>query len=86
MMSKTLIERSKLQTNNFEISAVHNTRPTVVLKTKTPEQILQEVRNRKIAQLNQYKEVPTDKKFKDIQSLLSMMNTHGKFAKTDKVG
>ena len=52
-----------------------------MLKTKKPEQILSEVRARKIQEMNQYKEMPTEKKYKDIQSLLSMMNAHGKLPK-----
>ena len=76
-----MINNSKLLNNSQEIEAVHNSRITQALKTKKPEQILVEVRSRKIAELNQYKDEPTEKKFKDIQSLLNMMNVHGKLPK-----
>ena len=66
IMSQTMVNNQKLSTNAFEIKAVHNSRPTQVLKTKKPEQILLEVRNRKIAELNQYKEASSNKKIKDI--------------------
>ena len=39
------------------------------------------MRNKKIAELNQYKEVPTEKKYLDIQNLLGMMNKHGRLPK-----
>jgi len=71
-------------TQNQEANAVKATRIDQVLKTRKPDQILFEVRNRKIAELNNYKEAHTDKRYKDIQGLLTMMNAHGKLAKTDK--
>jgi len=40
------------------------------------------VRNRKIAELNTYKEEDADKKMKDIQGLLKLMNNHAKLPKT----
>ena len=42
--------------STFEVEAVHKSRPTHVLKTKKPDQIILEVRSKKIAELNQYKE------------------------------
>ena len=57
-------------------------RPTQVLKTKKPEHILLQVRNKKLAELGQYKEESSDKKYKDIQDLLKMMNKHAKLPKT----
>ena len=42
-----------------------------------------EVRNRKIQELNRYKEAPTEKKYKDIQMLLGLMNDHSKLPKAD---
>ena len=40
-----------------------------------------EVRSKKIAELNQYKDANAEKKYNDIQNLLKMMNTHGKLPK-----
>ena len=76
-----MIQQTKLQNNSMEIDAINQTRPTQALKTKKPQQILTEVRTRKIQELNQYKDAPAEKKFKDIQSLLSMMNAYGKLPK-----
>ena len=76
-----MIHSSKMQSNALEVEAVHKSRPTQVLKQKKPEQILLEVRNKKIAEMNQYKEAPAEKKYKDIQSLLTMMNAHGNLPK-----
>ena len=76
-----MINTSKLMNSTFEVEAVHKSRPTQVLKTKKPDQIILEVRNKKIAELNQYKEVPTEKKYLDIQNLLGMMNKHGRLPK-----
>jgi len=72
-----MVQQSKMQANSVEMETVTKTHPVVVLRQKKPEQILAEVRSRKIAEMNQYKDVPAEKKFKDIQSLLQMMNTHG---------
>ena len=44
--------QAKLMTNSMEVDAVHQSRPTQVLKMKKPEQILMEVRSKKIAELN----------------------------------
>jgi virulence-associated protein VapD len=41
-----------------------------------------EVRSKKIQELNKYKEEPTEKKYKDIQTLLGMMTTHGRLPKS----
>ena len=41
------------------------------------------MRNRKIQELNRYKEAPTEKKYKDIQMLLGLMNDHSKLPKAD---
>lgn len=73
-----MVNQSKLLTNSMEVEAVHQSRLTQVLKMKKPDQILAEVRNKKIAELNQYKEANTEKKYTDIQKLLTMMNAHGK--------
>lgn len=73
--------QTKVLTNSIEVDAVHQSRPTQVLKMKKPEQILMEVRSKKIAELNQYKEANTEKKYQDIQNLLKMMNAHGKLPK-----
>lgn len=37
-----------------------------------------EVRSKKIAEMNLYKDAGAERKFNDIQALLKMMNTHGK--------
>ena len=66
MTASSMINTQKLKTNSFEIDAVHLSRITQVLKTKKPEQILLEVRSKKIAQLNEYKEAASEKKYKDI--------------------
>lgn len=65
-MSQTMVAQKKLTTNAFEVDAVHKSRPVQVLKTKKPDQILLEVRSKKIAELNKYKNAPSEKKFKDI--------------------
>ena len=77
-----MINTSKLMSSTLEIDAVHKSRPTQVLKTKKPDQIILEVRSKKIAELNQYKEQPTEKKYLDIQNLLGQMNTHGRLPKS----
>ena len=41
-----------------------------------------DVRNKKVAELQSYKEVSTEQKYKDIQHLLKMMNQHGKLPKS----
>ena len=41
--------------NNAEKEAIHEKRPIAIVKTKKPEQILVEVRNKKMAELNMYK-------------------------------
>ena len=77
-MAEQMVNTHKFLNNSTEVSAIHESRPTQVLKMKKPEQILMEVRSKKIAELNQYKDQATEKKFQDIQALLKMMNTHGK--------
>ena len=44
-----------------------------------------DVRNKKVAELQQYKEASTEQKYKDIQALLKMMNQHGKLPKSAQV-
>ena len=47
-----LINSSKLSTGKVEVNTIAMSRPTQVLKTKKPNQILMEVRNKKIQELN----------------------------------
>jgi len=58
-----MVNSSKMSANNLEVETIINSRPTQVLKTKKPEQILMEVRSKKIQELNQYKEVSSEKKY-----------------------
>jgi len=51
-----MINSSKFLNNSVEVNAVHQSRPTQVLKLKKPEQILLDVRNKKVAELNLYKD------------------------------
>ena len=66
MAASQMINNSKLMSSTFEVGTVHNSRPTHVLKQKNPDQIILEVRSKKIAELNQYKEQSTEKKYQDI--------------------
>ena len=84
-MAQSMIQQSKISNQFDEIDAVHKSRPTQILKTKKPEQLLLEVRNRKISEMNTYKDAPSEKKYKDIQNLLKEMNTHGKLPKKDQI-
>ena len=78
-----MINQSKLMNNSIEVDVINQSRTTQALKAKKPDQILHAVRSKKIAELNSYKEGTTaDKKFKDIQSLLTMMNTHSKLPRS----
>ena len=47
-----MVNTSKLMNSSFEVETVHKSRPMQVLKTKKPEQIILEVRSKKIAELN----------------------------------
>ena len=81
-MAQSMITQHKLSTNFEEVEAVNQTRIAQTLKRKKPDQILLEIRNKKIQELNQYKEASSEQKYKDIQSLLTMMNQHAKLPKT----
>ena len=81
-MANQMINSTKLMSQSVEVDTVHQSRPTQVLKTHKPEQILLQVRNRKINELNSYKQETSEKKMKDITALLGMMNTHGKLPKS----
>ena len=85
MTASQMIKTSKLMSQSVEVDTVQQSRITQVLKTKKPEHILLQVRNKKIDELNQYKEASSDKKYKDIQALLGMMNAHGKLPKSARV-
>ena len=84
MTASQLINSTKLMSQSFEVETVHRSRPTQVLKTKKPEQILLQVRQQKMDEMNLYKEASSEKKYKDIQALLGMMNAHGKLPKKDQ--
>ena len=43
--------------------------------------MLLDLRNKKIAEMNAYKDKETDRKVSDIANLLKMMDTHGKLPK-----
>ena len=43
--------------------------------------MLMDLRNKKIAEMNAYKDKETDRKVSDIANLLKMMDTHGKLPK-----
>ena len=43
--------------------------------------MLLDLRNKKIAEMNAYKEKETDRKVSDIANLLKMMDAHGKLPK-----
>ena len=82
MTASQMVNTSKMMNNSFELEAVHHNRPSQVLKMKKPEQILMEVRSKKIAELNQYKSQNAERKVNDIENLLKMMNTHSKLPNT----
>ena len=78
-----MVNSSKLLTNSVEVPAIHETRVTQALKMKKPEQILAEVRSKKIAELNMYKQDPNaEHKVEEIEKMLKMMNVHGKLQNT----
>ena len=51
-MAATMINQSKLMSQSVEVDTVQMSRPTQFLKTQKPEQILLQVRNKKIEELN----------------------------------
>ena len=51
-MAATMINQSKLMSQSVEVDTVQHSRPTQFLKTQKPEQILLQVRNKKIEELN----------------------------------
>ena len=59
MTASVMIDKTKQLTQNQEAKAVQQTRIPQALKERKPEELLLEVRNRKIQELNQYKEAPT---------------------------
>lgn len=49
------------------MDTVHQSRPIQVIKMKKPEQIIMEVRSKKIAEMNQYKNVAgAEQKYEEI--------------------
>ena len=61
-----MITSNKLQIGNLEKNAVHESRQIQTLKTKKPEQMLLDLRNKKISEMNAYKDKETDRKVSDI--------------------
>jgi len=57
-----MINQTKLMNNSMEVAAVSKSRITQALKLKKPDQILMEVRSKKIAELNLYKDATSEKK------------------------
>lgn len=76
-MSESMINAMKTETQFRERDAVVDSVPFRELKKKKTEAILIEVRNRKLAELAQYKNKSPDRKFEDIQKLLGMMSEVG---------
>ena len=66
-ISQSKYVTTKAHTQSLEVDAVHSTRPFVVLKKKKNDEIISEVRSRKMAELAEYKKNrPADKKYQDI--------------------
>ena len=76
-----MITSNKLSIGIAEVKTVHESRQVQALKTKKPEQMLLDLRSKKIAEMNAYKEKESDRKVTDIQNLLKMMDAHGKLPK-----
>ena len=64
--AQSMIHQQKIGSQVEEQNSVFLSRTAQVLKTKKPEEILLQVRTKKIEELNKYKEAPSEKKFKDI--------------------
>ena len=67
----------KIETQFKERDAVVSSVPFRELKKRKTDQILHEVRNKKMAELAQYKNRSPDSKYNDIQKLLEMMSDVG---------
>ena len=76
-----MIRINKLSIGKAEVSTVHESRQVQALKTKKPEQMLLDLRNKKITEMNAYKDKEPDRKVSDIANLLKMMDAHGKLPK-----
>ena len=72
-----MIDQKKVETRFAERDAVVDSVPFRELKKKKEDAILIEVRNRKLAELAQYKNKSPDRKVEDIQKLLVMMSDAG---------
>ena len=72
-----MINQKKVETRFAERDAVVDSVPFRELKKKKTDSILIEVRNKKLAELAQYKNKSPDRKFEDIQKLLGMMSDVG---------
>ena len=72
-----MVAKTKAETRLVERDTVLHSIPYKELKKKKTEAILSEVRNKKIAELAQYKNKAPDRKFEDIQRLLGLMSDVG---------
>ena len=77
VLSDAIVTKTKVETRLVERDAVQHSVPFRELKKKKTEAILSEVRNKKIAELAQYKNKAPDRKFEDIQRLLGLMSDVG---------
>ena len=77
VLSDAIVTKAKVETRLVERDAVQHSVPFRELKKKKTEAILSEVRNKKIAELAQYKNKAPDRKFEDIQRLLGLMSDVG---------
>ena len=77
IMSENMINQRKIETQFKERDAVATSVPFRELKKRKTDQILLEVRNKKLAELAQYKNRSPDRKYNDIQKLLEMMSDVG---------
>jgi len=72
-----MIKKQKLKTQFLERDMVADSVPFRELKKYKPEKLLTEVRNKKLAEFNDYKHKPSDKKLGDITSILQKMQDSG---------
>ena len=75
--SEALVGKTKVQTRFVERDAVVDSVPFREMKKRKPEAVLTEVRNKKLAELAQYKNKAPDRKYEDIQRLLGLMQDVG---------
>ena len=76
-LSETMVGKTKAETRFVERDAVVHSVPYREMKKKKTDAILSEVRNKKLAELAQYKNKAPDRKYEDIQRLLGLMQDVG---------